>query len=119
MAKVTVYHNPRCSKSRAVLALLEENDISTDIVYYLETPPDSKELKSLLRKLGMNVRDLLRRSEPEYDTLGLENVSLADEIVLDLLVKHPALLQRPIVVAGNRAIIGRPPENVLPFIEEL
>jgi arsenate reductase len=119
MAKVTVYHNPRCSKSRAVLALLEENDISPEIVYYLETPPDSKELKNLLKKLDMNVRDVLRRSEPEYDTLGLEDESLADEIVLDLLVKHPALLQRPIVVAGNQAIIGRPPENVLPFIEEL
>ena len=119
MPAVTLYHNPRCSKSRAVLALLEENEISPDIVYYLDNPPDIKELKSLLRKLEMNVRDILRRSEPEYETLGLDDDSLSEEIVLDLLVKHPKLLQRPIVVAGSRAIIGRPPENVLPFIEDL
>ena len=119
MANVILYHNPRCSKSRAVLALLEENDISPEIVYYLDNPPDAKELKSLLKKLNMNVRDVLRRAEPEYDMLGLEDENLAEEIVLDLLVKHPKLLQRPIVVAGGQAIIGRPPENVLPFIEGL
>lgn len=119
MTEVTLYHNPLCSKSRAVLALLEENDITPEIVYYLDDPPDAKALKALLKKLDMNVRDILRRSEPEYDTLGLDDETLAEEIVLDLLVKHPILLQRPVVVAGNRAIIGRPPENVLPFIEEL
>ena len=119
MPELTLYHNPRCSKSRAVLALLEENDISPELVYYLDNPPDAKELKSLLKKLDLNVRDILRRSEPEYETLGLDDESLADEIVLDLLVKHPRLLQRPIVVAGNKAVIGRPPENVLPFLEDL
>ena len=119
MANVTLYHNPRCSKSRAVLALLEENDISPEIIYYLDNPPDASELRSLLKKLDMNVREILRRSEPEYDVLGLEDDSLAEEIVLDLLVKHPKLLQRPIVIAGDQAIIGRPPENVLAFIEDL
>ena len=119
MADVTLYHNPRCSKSRAVLALLEEYDISPEIIYYLDTPPDARQLKGLLKKLDMNVRDILRRSEQEYETLGLDDEGLAEEIVLDLLVKHPRLLQRPSVVAGNQAIIGRPPEKVLPFIEGL
>ena len=119
MADVTLYHNPLCSKSRAVLALLEENDISPEIIYYLDNPPDARELKGLLKKLDMSVRDLLRPSEQEYEMLGLDDESLAEEIVLDLLVKHPKLLQRPIVVAGDQAIIGRPPENVLPFIEGL
>ncbi|MDX1268318.1 MAG: arsenate reductase (glutaredoxin), partial [Oceanisphaera sp.] len=111
--------NPRCSKSRAVLALLEENDINPEIVYYMDHPPDMKQLKSLLKKLGLSVREVLRRSEPEYEELGLDDDDLADEIVLDLLAKHPQLLQRPIVVADGKAIIGRPPEAVLPFIEAL
>jgi len=118
MTDVTLYHNPLCSKSRAVLALLEENDVDLDIVYYMDNPPDVKQLKSLLRKLGLGVRDVLRRSEEDYETLGLDDDDLADEIVLDLLAKHPQLLQRPIVVIGNKAIIGRPPERVLTFIEE-
>jgi len=119
MATVTLYHNPRCSKSRAVLALLEENDIDTEIIYYMDNPPDGRQLNRLLKKLGLGVRDILRRNEPEYEELGLDDEDLADEIVLDILTKHPRLLQRPIIVAGDRAIIGRPPENVLPFIEEL
>lgn len=119
MASVTLYHNPRCSKSRAVLALLEENDIDPELVYYMDNPPDIKELKGLLKKLDLSVRDVLRRSEPEFEELALDDESLAEEIVLDLLAKHPQLLQRPIVVSGNKAIIGRPPEVVLPFLEEL
>ncbi len=119
MAEVTLYHNPGCSKSRAVLALLEENDISLEIVYYMDNPPDVKQLKGLLKKLDMNVRDVLRRSEPEFEELGLDDDDLAEEIVLDLLAKHPQLLQRPIVIAGNKAVLGRPPENVLEFIEDL
>lgn len=118
MTKFKIYHNPRCSKSRAALALLEENDISPEIVFYLETPPDIPKLKELLKKLDMDVRDIIRKSEPEYEELGLDNKSLAPEILLDLLSKHPALLQRPIIVAGNRALIGRPPENVLRLIDE-
>ncbi len=117
MTTVTLYHNPRCSKSRAVLALLEENDITPEIVYYMDNPPDTRQLKNLLKKLNMNVRDVLRRSEPEYEELGLDDAGLADEIVLDLLAKHPRLLQRPIIVTDSSAIIGRPPESVLPFIE--
>jgi arsenate reductase len=118
MDKFKIYHNPGCSKSRATLALLEENDITPEIIHYLETPPDIKQLKKLLDLLGLNVRDIIRRSEPEFEELGLEDESLAEEIVLDLLSKHPILLQRPIVIAGDQAIIGRPPENVLPLIED-
>ncbi len=119
MANITLYHNPRCSKSRAVLALLEENDVEMDIVYYMDDPPTTRELKALLKKLHIGVRDILRRSEPEFEELGLDDEDLAEEIVLDILAKHPRLLQRPIVVCGDQAIIGRPPENVLPFLEDL
>ena len=119
MTSVTLYHNPNCSKSRAVLALLEQNDIEPEVVYYMDNPPDVQTLKSLLKKLRLNVRDVLRRSEPEYEELGLDDSSLAEAIVLDLLAEHPVLLQRPIVIAGSKAIIGRPPEAVLPFIEDL
>ena len=116
MHAIKIYHNPNCSKSRASLALLEENDIKPEIVYYLETPPTSDELKALLHKLNMNIRDILRKSEDEYDELGLDNESLSDEILFDFVTRHPKLLQRPIVVKGDLAIIGRPPENVLSLI---
>jgi arsenate reductase len=119
MTTVTLYHNPDCSKSRAVLALLEQNDIEPEVIYYMDNPPDVQTLKSLLNKLGLNVRDVLRRSEPEFEELGLDDSSLADAIILDLLAEHPVLLQRPIVIADSKAIIGRPPEAVIPFIEEL
>lgn len=116
MEAIKIYHNPDCSKSRASLALLEENDIKPEIIYYLETPPTGDELKQLLQKLGMGIRGILRKSEDEYDELGLDDESLSDEIIFDYVTKHPKLLQRPIVVKGDRAIIGRPPENVLSLI---
>lgn len=116
MEAIKIYHNPNCSKSRASLALLEENDIKPEIIYYLESPPSSDELKQLLAKLGMGIHDILRKSEDEYDELGLDNESLSDEIIFDFVTKHPKLLQRPIVVKGERAIIGRPPENVLSLL---
>ncbi len=118
MACITIYHNPNCSKSRATLALLEENDIKPEIIYYLETPPSIDELKSILKKLGMQFHDILRRSEEAFDTLGLDDDTLSEEIAFDLLQKHPHLLQRPIAVKGNKAIIGRPPENVLSLIRD-
>lgn len=116
MEAIKIYHNPDCSKSRASLALLEENDIKPEIIYYLETPPTGDELKQLLQKLGMGIRDILRKSEDEYDELGLDDESLSDEIIFEFVIEHPKLLQRPIVVKGDRAIIGRPPENVLSLI---
>ncbi|MFM1896815.1 MAG: Arsenate reductase [Pseudomonadota bacterium] len=114
---ITLYHNPDCSKSRAVLALLEQNDITPDIVYYLDQPPATGQLKELLAKLHLEVRDILRRSEPEFEDLGLEDTSLSDDILLDILSRHPQLLQRPILVKGDSAIIGRPPEKVLQWLD--
>jgi arsenate reductase len=117
VTKITIYHNPECSKSRAALALLEENDVSPEIIYYLETPPSIETLKSLLEKLGLQLQDIIRSSEDDYDELGFDDETLSEEIVLDLLQKHPHLLQRPIVVKGDKAIIARPPEDVLGMID--
>lgn len=116
MNEIRIYHNPACSKSRATLALLEENDITPEIVYYLDNPPETEELKALLKKLGMSLQDILRKGEADYETLGLADGSLNEEILFDLVRKHPILIERPIVVAGERAIIGRPPENVLQLL---
>jgi arsenate reductase len=118
MANIKIYHNPGCSKSRATLALLEENGVAPEIIYYLETSPGVEELKSLLQKLGLSIREILRKGEAQYETLGLDNESLSDEIIFDIACKHPRLIQRPIVVQGDRAILGRPPENVLELIGE-
>ena len=117
MTNISIYHNPECSKSRAALALLEENDVSPEIIYYLETPPSIEDLKSLLGKLGLQLQEIIRSSEDDYDELGLDDETLSEEIVLDLLQKHPHLLQRPIVIKGDKAIIARPPEAVLGMIE--
>jgi len=118
MTDITLYHNPRCSKSRAALALLEENEVKPKLVLYLDNAPTIEELQELLRKLGIGLNDLLRRGEPEYDELGLGDESLSESIKLDLVSKHPQLLQRPIAIKGDRAIIGRPPENVLQLLED-
>lgn len=118
MTTISIYHNPECSKSRAALALLEENDVSPEIIYYLETPPNIEDLKKLLDKLNLQLSDIIRRSEDDFDELGLDDETLSEEIVLDLLQKHPQLLQRPIVVKGDKAIIARPPEDVLGLIGE-
>ncbi|GJM13928.1 MAG: arsenate reductase [Pseudohongiella sp.] len=118
MTTISIYHNPECSKSRATLALLEENDINPEVIYYLETPPSTEELKDLLKKLGLQLNDIIRRSEDDFDELGLDDETLSEEIVLDLLQKHPHLLQRPIVVKGDKAIIARPPEIVLELLGE-
>lgn len=117
MSEYILYHNPRCSKSRAALALLEENDINTEIVYYLEKPPTPEELRSLLIKLGLGIRDILRTGEKDYDELDLSDETLSDEIVFDLVCQHPKLIERPIFIHGDKAVIGRPPENVLTLLE--
>ena len=113
MADITIYHNPRCSKSRQTLELLQENNISPEIILYLEQTPSKKELKAVLGKLGMSARDLVLTSEEAYKALGLSNPDLSDDQLLDAMINEPKLIQRPIVVAGSRAVIGRPPENVL------
>ncbi|RMG30950.1 MAG: arsenate reductase (glutaredoxin) [Gammaproteobacteria bacterium] len=114
---VTIYHNPRCSKSREALKLLRERGIEPEIVKYLETPPDVETLRALLAKLGMRPRDLLRKREKEYKALGLDDPDLDDEVLLQAMVEHPRLIERPIVVRGRRAVLGRPPEQVLEILE--
>ena len=116
--KTTIYHNPSCSKSRAALALLQDRGVTPEIVLYLETPPDAVELSALLQKLGKSPRELLRTDEPEYEALGLENPNLSEDALLAALVAHPRLLQRPIVVVRDKAVLGRPPEAITALFEE-
>ncbi len=110
---VTIYHNPRCSKSRQTLALLEGKGVTPNIVEYLTTPPSADELKALLKKLGLTARDLLRMGEPRYAELGLQDQDLGEEALIAAMAANPILIERPIVVNGNKAAIGRPPEKVL------
>lgn len=116
MSEVTIYHNPRCSKSRATLALLEEHGVTPRIVEYLNTPPDAATLKRLLGMLGLSPRELMRRKEAAYSDLGLDDEDLGEDSLIEAMIAHPILIERPIVVAGDRAVIGRPPENVLELI---
>lgn len=113
---VTIYHNPRCTKSRQTLALLEQRGIKPKVIEYLETPPSAMELKHLLKLLGMPARELLRTKEDEYRQGKLDDLSLSDSEIINAMVKHPRLIERPIVVVGNKAAIGRPPENVLKIL---
>ena len=112
----TIYHNPRCSKSRQTLAILEENQISPDIVLYLDTPPTKETIKNLLKKLGLGARELLRKGEEAYKANNLRNPDLSEEELIQYMSDHPKLIERPIVIKGERAVLGRPPENVLSLI---
>ncbi|MCA0894886.1 arsenate reductase (glutaredoxin) [Microbulbifer agarilyticus] len=112
----TIYHNPRCSKSRQTLQLLQENNIEPEIVLYLETPPDAAALKTILGKLGIAPRDLLRKGEDAYKELNLKDTSHSEDDLIDAMVSHPKLIERPIVVKDDKAVLGRPPENVLELI---
>ena len=113
MAEYLIYHNPRCSKSRQTLALMEEAGIEPDIVLYLETPPSATALRGLLKKLGKSPREILRKGEDAYKSLSLAREELSDKELIDAMVTEPKLIERPIVVRGVRAVLGRPPENVL------
>lgn len=110
--QVTVYHNPRCSKSRATLKLLEQRGIEPVVIEYLQDPPDARTIARLAGKLGVSVRELVRRDEPAWKELGVDPDQADDALLLETLTRHPILIQRPIVVAGERARIGRPPEAV-------
>ena len=112
----TIYHNPRCSKSRATLALLEEQGVAPDVVLYLETPPDADEITALTKKLGVNIREIMRSGETVYKELTAENPDLSEGDLVQMVADNPILLERPIVVNGDRAAIGRPPENVLEIL---
>ena len=113
---VKMYHNPRCSKSRATLELLRERGIEPEITLYLESPPTEEELSSVLNLLGREPRDLMRKGEAEYAEYGLEDTSLSREQLIAAMVASPRLIERPIVMANGKAAVGRPPESVLEIL---
>ena len=113
---VRIYHNPRCSKSRQTLALLEDRDVDVEVVNYLETPLSQAALRSLLNKLGLEARDIVRTNEAEFKESGL-TLEASEGQLLELMTKHPKTMQRPIVEAGEHARLGRPPEQVLEIID--
>ena len=115
MTEVTMYHNPQCSKSRQTLALLSEQGVEANVVEYLKTPPDAETLDELLQKLGLEPRELMRTKEDEYAALGLAEVTDRTQLI-QAMVEHPILIERPIVVKGSQARIGRPPEQVLDIL---
>lgn len=113
---VTIYHNPRCSKSRQTLGLLRDNNLEPEIVEYLKTPPDAATLGRLLDMLGLEPRELMRKKEQEYKQNDLENPDLSRDELIEAMVAHPKLMERPIVVKGGKAALGRPPESVLDIL---
>ena len=112
-----LFHNPRCSKSRGALELLRERGIEPDIVAYLDQSPSIADLRDLLRMLGSGARSILRSGEPEYAELGLDDPTLDDEALIAAMHAHPRLIERPIFVRGQRAVVGRPPERVLELLD--
>ncbi|EKK3981246.1 arsenate reductase (glutaredoxin) [Cronobacter sakazakii] len=114
---VTIYHNPRCSKSRETLSLLTERGIEPNVVLYLETPPDAATIKTLLNQLGFSqARELMRTKEDLYKTLNLADPSLSEEVLIQAMVDNPKLIERPIVISHGKARLGRPPEQVLEIL---
>ncbi|MEE3254033.1 MAG: arsenate reductase (glutaredoxin) [Nitrospinota bacterium] len=113
---ITIYHNPKCSKSRQTLKLLQEQGIKPAIIEYLNNPPTAEKLKEILSLLGISPRDLMRKKEDEYKELGLANSDLSDGDLIDLMIKNPILIERPIVFANGKAALGRPPEQVLKIL---
>ncbi|MPR05182.1 arsenate reductase (glutaredoxin) [Pseudomonas sp. MAFF 212408] len=116
MTDLTLYHNPRCSKSRGALELLEARGLNPSVVRYLETPLDATQLKALLGKLGISARQLLRTGEDEYKTLNLADASLSEAQLIAAIAAHPKLMERPILETADKAVIGRPPENLLEIL---
>ncbi len=112
----TLYHNPRCSKSRDTLALLQAKGCTPEVVLYLETPPTAKQLKVLLANLGITARQLLRKTEDAYKELNLADEKLSESALIKAMVANPKLIERPIFIKGDKAVIGRPPENVLTIL---
>lgn len=115
MPSITIWHNPRCSKSRQGVALLEENGTEADVVKYLDTPPTAEEIKTVLGKLGITARELMRTKEAEYKELGLNDVEDEQQLI-EAMAAHPKLIERPVVIMGDKAVIGRPPEKVLELV---
>ncbi|NKB44712.1 MAG: arsenate reductase (glutaredoxin) [Alphaproteobacteria bacterium] len=111
---VTIYHNPRCSKSRQTLALIEEQGIAPTIVTYLDTPPSQATLKDILGKMGAAPGDIVRKKDAKE--AGLDIASMSDAAIVKAMTEHPAIIERPIVVSGKKAAMGRPPESVLDIL---
>ena len=113
---VIIYHNPKCSKSRKALEIIKSKNIEPIIILYLVNKLSKTEVKNLLSKLGLSIRDILRTGEDEYKNNNLKNENITDDKLIEFLIKFPKLLQRPIVVKNNKAVIGRPPENILDIL---
>ena len=116
MSDFIIYHNPRCSKSRQTLELLKNNNITPLIRLYLEDPPNKRELKGILEKLNISPRELMRKNEEDYKKNNLSDLSIPEDKLLSIMTLFPKLIERPIVIKGNKAILGRPPENVKEII---
>ena len=116
MTDLTLYHNPRCSKSRGALELLEARGLTPTVVRYLDTPLTAAQLTDLLRKLNISARQLLRTGEEDYKILNLADDSLSEAQLIQAMATHPKLIERPILVAGDKAVIGRPPEKILEIL---
>jgi arsenate reductase len=114
--RLIIYHNPSCSKSRETLQILKNSNLTPRVIEYLDEPPTRQELKAIIKMLGVSARDLLRTNEQIYQQAKLENDALSEDEIIAAICQHPVLLQRPIVVSGNRAVIGRPPAKVLNII---
>ena len=114
--EVRIYHNPRCSKSRKTLALLKQRHIEPEIIDYLRAPPDKQQLEEIIRMLRISPRELIRRGEAEYKALGLDGEEVSDDDLVEAMLRHPVLIERPIVINGEHACIGRPPESVLEIL---
>lgn len=113
---VTIYHNPRCGKSRATLELLRGRGLEPTVIEYLKTPPSAVELETMLGRLGLEPRQLMRKGEQAYQDLGLDDPSLGRAALIAAMVANPVLIERPIVLANGKAALGRPPENVLAIL---
>ena len=113
---VTIYHNPRCSKSRQTLSLLQERNIEPEIIDYLAAPPSGEALKKILGLLGLSARELMRKKEAAYAENNLADDALGEDVLIAAMIKNPILIERPIVLANGKAALGRPPENVLEIL---
>ncbi|TAN66334.1 MAG: arsenate reductase (glutaredoxin) [Methylobacter sp.] len=113
---VIIYHNPRCGKSRQTLQLLQQQGIEPEIIEYLKTPPTAQQLDDILQKLGMEPRELMRKKEADYKANGLDDASLDRQTLITGMVNHPILIERPIVIADDKAALGRPPEAILAIL---
>ena len=113
---ISIYHNPRCSKSRQTLELIRSKDLEPKIIHYLESPPSVEDIQHFLRGLNMSARELMRRKESLYQELNLDNKALDEQQLIEAICQNPILLERPVVVNGERVALGRPPEKVLEIL---